>query len=598
MSIKYLNIAKLATFLLLLFPLIAYSNITLKHVITGIENTPLNNAKERLAIKQKGLEDSLTPDEVQHLFEQAPHEIRKALQPYGFFNANIKSRLTHPSANRWVAYYHVTPGKPLIITHIDLKIEGEGAKEKTWESVLAHFPIKTGKQFSSSNYDKAKHLLVGTASQQGYIAAKLQRHEVHINTQKKTINIVLHLNTGPRFRFGDINFSKTPLFKEAFLRRFLLFKKGDFYDQAALQTLQQNLTDSHFFNRVEVTPHLDYEKTLKKPSSSQQAQNAAFHYVPVSIKLEPNKTKQYTFGLGYGTDTGVRGLGGLKLSHMGASGQHLQALIRASELETKLTGDYIIPGSNPVTDQYSIGFAFENQHHRPGRSRSLKIIESYTTAFKNWRQTLSLNALYDASSPKGEPKRTNFILYPKMDWLHVKSDNPVKPTRGDRLQFTLLGASRSAYSSINFLQARAQAKWINTFAHRNRFVLRGTIGYTEIRSLRKLPLDLSFYAGGAQSVRGYSYKSIGPGKQLLIASAEYQYRLWGNWYITLFYDVGDANNNFIRGHDQEAAVKLKQGTGVGLLWLSKLGAIHLTLAKALNRLNQPLLVQFSMGPEL
>ena len=71
--------------------------------------------------------------------------------------------------------------------------------------------------------------------------------------------------------------------------------------------------------------------------------------------------------------------------------------------------------------------------------------------------------------------------------------------------------------------------------------------------LTDLPPSLRFYAGGDRSVRGYTYQSLGPkdasgnvigGKHLLVGSVEVEYAISKSWSMALFYDVGNAFNNF------------------------------------------------------
>lgn len=487
-----------------------------------------------------------------------------------------ESHLTHEN-DRWVAHYYVNAGPTLQITVIDLKITGDGENNPAFIRLAHQLPIHVGQKFSSIKYQLAKHKLSELAAQQGYLSAIIRQSQVRIDLEREQVKIIIHMDTGSRFYFGEVNFSKTT-FSDEFLQRFLSFNRGDTYSLLKLRELQQTLSSSNFFDHIEIVPEV--EKAIKNKEQT----------VPITVNLVPSKGKQYIFGAGYGTDTGARGILGIKLRHLTPTGHHLQTLFKTSRIESSVAANYVIPGSNPITDKYTLSLTVDKQHHKPGHSQSVKFIESYTTMLKNWKQTLAFNALYDRSSPRNEPKRFNFLLYPTVDWLRIVSDNQLKPKNGSRIGLTLLGASRSVLSSINFFQVYAHIKLIRTLGHNNRFILRGKLGYTEVQDLSKLPLSLRFYAGGAQSIRGYGYKSIGSGRQLITGSVEYQRRLFRNWYGTVFYDAGNVSSRFTE--------PLKQGAGVGVMWLTPIGAVELTVAKALSRRDQPLLLQFSMGPEL
>ncbi len=52
---------------------------------------------------------------------------------------------------------------------------------------------------------------------------------------------------------------------------------------------------------------------------------------------------------------------------------------------------------------------------------------------------------------------------------------------------------------------------IKSLSEFNRLVIRGDVGYTLINDKSALAPSFQFYAGGAASVRGYDFQSLGPG---------------------------------------------------------------------------------------
>jgi translocation and assembly module TamA len=94
-----------------------------------------------------------------------------------------------------------------------------------------------------------------------------------------------------------------------------------------------------------------------------------------------------------------------------------------------------------------------------------------------------------------------------------------------------------------------------------------------------VPASLLFRAGGTESIRGYSYQSIGnlqdgtvfPTKFLMTTGAEYQHWFNGQWGGALFYDVGTATDNW-------SDRVIYQGIGVGARWHSPVGPVNVDLA--------------------
>ena len=103
-----------------------------------------------------------------------------------------------------------------------------------------------------------------------------------------------------------------------------------------------------------------------------------------------------------------------------------------------------------------------------------------------------------------------------------------------------------------------------------------------LRSGLQVPDSQLFRAGGDDSVRGFSYRSLGPltngvvggGTALLTTSIELARpisknlpSLWG----AVFVDAGNAANGF-------GNLKMSLGTGAGVRWRSPVGPLRLDLA--------------------
>jgi translocation and assembly module TamA len=97
-------------------------------------------------------------------------------------------------------------------------------------------------------------------------------------------------------------------------------------------------------------------------------------------------------------------------------------------------------------------------------------------------------------------------------------------------------------------------------------------GVVAAQSRQGIPSDNLFRAGGAQSVRGYRYLTLGAkdgtatvgGRYLAVASVEYQQPVYRNILAAAFVDVGDAG-------DDVGQMKARWGTGVGMRWRSPIG---------------------------
>src|SRR5262249_12608744 len=145
------------------------------------------------------------------------------------------------------------------------------------------------------------------------------------------------------------------------------------------------------------------------------------------------------------------------------------------------------------------------------------------------QQTLSLGLRDELSQPTdGRPIVSSTMLMPNLNWSKVKSDHPLNPNVGYAIHLNIRGATKALVSNTDFLQVELQTKLLLPLSSVNRLVLKGQLGYTFISDINELPISLQFYTGGAQTVRGYQFQEIGPGRNLLMASAEFQQKIKGN----------------------------------------------------------------------
>jgi translocation and assembly module TamA len=549
-----------------------FAKITFKNNFLGISGNLLENIKTNLEIKKSQI-DHLNPQSIQQFFNDAPDIIKKTLQSFGYFTAQISSNLTH-NKDDWAASFVINPGPPLLITKLNLTITGTGISNTNFQTEIRSFPLKARTILQTNQYNAAKQFLFEVATKYGYLAATFEKKVIYIDLKKYRATVNLVFNTGSRYFFGPITFSENT-FDKNFLKRFLTFKEGAIYNSVKVRETQENFVNSNFFEVVTITPTI----------SNQQDD----YLVPLTIDLVPRKAKQYNFGLGYGTDTGPRGLIGLDMRHITADGQSFKGLIKISQIQKNIEAHYLIPGRNPINNQYDISAAGQMQNFSYGKSNTLQLAYGYITVLNSWQQTLKLSLLHENYQYVNQPVLNSYVLLPSINWLHSKTDNLTHPASGYNININIQGSSKHLLTNTDFLQSQINAKALMSITKNIRLVLRGTLGYTAVHDLKLIPLSLQFYTGGDQSIRGYGYNDIGPGKILNIGSIELRHKIIDDLYATAFYDVGNANNKFLSN--------LQKGAGIGVIYQTTVGAIALSYAKALNIYNHPGRIQFSLGPE-
>ncbi len=543
--------------------------------LSGLKGELLKNVDTKLKLKAGTLE-KVNLENIQNFYRESLEDIPKTLKFYGYFHAQTTPQTIKTLKNNrgYELSFMVNLGPPLKIAKIDLQISGSGAQELKNSSRLKKFPLKTGEIFTIDNYNHAKGFLLDTADRYGYPRALLNKKEVQISLKNNTATIILHLDTKERSYFGKIIFT-TNFFSKKFLARFLPFQSGEYYSNKKLHKLQKALSNSSFFQKIEI---------------NSDAINNQLDKIPVEIIVTPKKSKQYALGAGYGTDTGVRGSAELNLRYLTNTAHSFSSSIQASEIQKNLELNYLIPGNYPPTDSYKFSVAGEKLDLDKGKSLAVQLGATYTTSIKSWQQIIKLNLQHEHYQLTGQPYETSNLLLSTISWSYNQKDDLIRPNKGYAINLKLIGATKYLFSTSNFIQAQLKAKSIYPLSSKTQVILNSILGYTAICDVNKLPLSLQLYTGGTQSIRGFGYNTIGPGTNLIVGSATLRQKIYGDWYIEGFFDAGNVGNDIL---DKPA-----HSVGIGIVWRTPIGALELTYAKAISKPGSPGMIQFNMGPEL
>ena len=551
--------------------------------IYGIDGELETNVRLYLSIEQQKDHPLLSEGRIHRLHKKAPQEISNALQPYGYYRPKIETELNQTDSEAWQAIYTIESGPQLRIAAIDLDVSNEMFSDVAFHPLIANLPLRQGEGFTHINYEKSKANLAKLAAERGYFDARFIEHRVEIDLDAYEARITLHYDSGPRFHFGEVVLAQDVLESEL-LQRYIPFEQGDPYDLNQVIELQQALNDSDYFQLVEVSPG-----EIEVDDRS----------VPISVILTPRKRHKYTLGLGYGTDTGARTKFGWEMPRINRLGHRFDSELNFSQIGYSATAHYRIPVFNPRTDQMVFSAGIINEETDTSISTIRTLGASLNRSRNRWRQTLSINYQqeeFEVADDIGD----STLLMPGISWSRIWGSRRIfLILDGVRFDLSLRGASDKFISDTNFSQATGSIKAIRSVSSRGRLIAHGKLGSTWTRTFHQLPSSVRFFAGGAQSVRGYAYESLGPrdadgevegGKHLMVGSLEYDHRIKGKWRVALFYDRGNAIN--------ATNDPLEEGAGFGIRWQSPVGPIRFDFANAISRDDRPWRFHINIGPDL
>lgn len=553
--------------------------------VEGLTGEYERNVLALLRIYQEREDAELSVLRIEALHRRAPDEIRRALEPFGFYRVEVDASLTRPAAEdgTWVATYQVDAGEPVRVRAVDYRIEGPGADDPAFP---ARFPMQAGDVLLHAEYEKAKESIRRIAARRGYLDFQATRHQVVVDLADYGADISLHIDTGERYFLGDVTFAQDIL-DDRYLQKYVSFEPGDPYDPETLLAFQGTLIGTEYFDRVEIVP--------------QQDKTDAGQRVPILVETSPSKPNKYRFGLGYATDTGPRATLEWRRRYLTRQGHRFKLEATVSEPLQALEGDYRIPVGDPRQDYITIRpdlRAFDTAS-RKGDSQSLQVAYSVLTP-GGWRRTAGIDYRKERFEIADEEDSVDELV-PNITWSKTVTDDPVYTSKGHRIKYALLGSLEGFASPATYLSGSVRFKLIRSFFDDYRFIARTDLGATLADSLFDLPASRRFFAGGDNSIRGWSLDVLGPddpvtndalgGRYLAVGSVELERRIVGKWSGAVFTDFGNA---FDPDFDREVRV----GAGFGVRWRSPIGQVRVDLAFALSKDDDPARLHIVIGPDL
>jgi translocation and assembly module TamA len=549
--------------------------------ITGLDKKLEEAVRASLSLEQYVPRD-VSEAQVARLHAGAEGEIRRALEPYGYYDPVVKSRLD-TGTEPYAAVFDIVPGPLVTVTSSHVEVIGPGARIPEVQRALASFAPRVGEPLEHAKYEASKAAVESALLGAGFLSTRLTSRRVEVTRRTQSAAIDLAWDSGERCRFGDVHFSVAQ-FPEDFLRRFIPWEDGDWYSAEDLRDFQQRLVDADYFATALIQP-----RTAAVPTG----------VVPIDVTLTPAKRTIYSASAYGSTDTGAG-------VHLGYERRWLNR--HAHKL--RLDGDYAerlqaasfsyripLPGRNER--MLNFGTTYRDETTDTSDSQTLRRVANETRKWHDFTRTLGFQ-LMGGDFEIGSERGNSNILFAEGVLSRSKSDDPIFTRRGWSMLASLRVAPSISTNDTSFVQLGAQTKWVRSIGERNRVITRGSVGAMTVDDFDELPPQLRFFAGGDRSIRGFDYQEIGSrnaagdvigGEYLAVVSVELEHYFQPKWGAAVFVDAGDA---FLKSD-----FDLNVGAGAGVRWKSPIGVVRLDLAYPVKtELDKSVRIHVVIGPDV
>lgn len=607
----------------------------LEVVISGVEDPMLSNVRAFVSPFRFAGTGRLTPRRLEQMRLDSEKNARLALRPFGFYHANVTSTVSKTGDRAWRMDVRIQPGPPLMITQSSVELSGPGAGLAELRKWRADWPLTTGRRLVQPTWEDQKQSALQIAADNGYLLAEFSRSLMQADLEKNQARLDLVLDTGEQAVMGEVRF-KQDLVRPYILKNLPRFRSGDPFNAWLMERFRIDLWQIGYFHNIEVIEdrHLDDSPPR----------------VDLDVRLEPRPPNTYQGTIGIGSDTGPRVLLNWNRHFLTDRGDSftLGTGWQDHNNEFLVRGSYRIPRDTPkrqfwiaeallkreteelkirdIEEQGEVLFNLgnvdiEDYSFRVGRMR----VHDRRQGFRQLFETLYAETLYERLDfsprsvdgefpPESRNEFNNSGVSNDTVTLSLGIDLDMPFTRGRA--FDAVGVHHRGWafvsdnswgSELDFVQVYLSSRWTGRAGERWKFLLRGEAGYTNADieniqvpiedqliniSVTELPNLYRFKAGGSTSVRGYDFESLSDSNlgsnNIFTASAEVEYRVYGDWSLAAFYDVGNAFNSW-------SDPDLRQGVGVGIRWYSIAGAVRVDYAKALDLKGEPWQIHFTIG---
>jgi len=475
------------------------------------------------------------------------------------------------------------------------------------EELMPLVQISAGEVFSRRKVTDASNLINDRLGNDGYAFANVNAIP-DLDEEANEVTLTFFVDPGKRVYVRQVNFKGNRKTRDEVLRREMRQMEAAPYDDEKVKLSQARLRRLGYFEAVDV-------ETPAVPGTADQ--------VDMEVEVEEKASGNILAGIGFSQSDGIIFNGSISQDNFLGSGKFVNLALSTSKVNRVASIGYENPywsidgvsrgfnlffrktdaGEANVAD-YSIdrfggNVTFGVPVNETDRIRfgigpeRLDVNTTDGTPFE-YADYLADNNLVDNPERCREDTRdcetSPFnILKTTISWSRDSRDRAILPTSG---WIQRASAAIVPWGDIKYYTIRYKTKWYYPiWDERFVFIPRADIAWGDgFGDTTALPFWENFYAGGVRSVRGYKDNTLGPkddnddaigGNLKAIAGIDLVLPLFLDNRAVRISAFGDVGNVFNTETDFNVDA-VRYSAGVGVDWLSPIGALYVSLAYPFN----------------
>ncbi len=543
----------------------------------------------------------------------------------GYIDFNITSTQVSITPDKEGVYVTININEGNKFTVNEVKMAGDLAIEES--EVTPLLLVSNGQVFSRQLMTATEERITRRLGNEGYTFAKVAGIP-KLDAENNTVDITFFVEPGRRAYVRRINFAGNLKTKDEVLRREMRQMEGGSANTSQIEKSRARLERLGYFKQVDV-------ETVPVAGTGD--------LVDVNYTVEEQPSGSITASLGFSQSDGLILGGAIKQDNFLGSGNSVSLSLNTSDTRKLYSFSFNDPyyTVDGVSRGYSLYYSETDYSDSDITNYNVDTMGADVTFGYPISEITSIrfglgidnNKIKQGSDPAEEVKKflkkegDNFTNFTSNIGIYQSTlNNSLLPTRG--WSQSLSAEVTVPGSDLSFYKLNYRNQFFQPLTKSLTLRLASRLGYGgAYGSTSKLPFFENFYGGGFGSIRGYKDNTLGPkalqsdgdydplgGNILMEGTAEILFPLpfvkdqrmlrtstfldVGNVFSTDCDNTKNSNGKAVSRNCYKPGFQdLRYSVGVGLTWITPMGPLTFSLAKALKTENEDEteVFQFSLG---
>ncbi len=520
--------------------------------------------------------------------------LRNYYQRRGFVNAEVSYRI-ETGNKEWKKniIFVIDENVPVRIENLKYNIETEKvaveevAESESFKRVQRQHILQPGNRYQGINEPEVVGRFQDVLKNLGFPYAEVNII-ADVDTSALTADLTIEAVTGPRAYIDSIQVEGAQSLDKDYIVREAALSEGEMYTMDKIQDAQQQVFNHHMFRFA----------TIAIPEQPRDSS------LTLNMRIKENELRSVELLAGFGTEEKLRGRVSWMHRNVFKKGHRFTSSVRASFIEQTLSLNYLFPyfynTKSSIVISPFIQHLLEGGYelYQGGVTNSyIYRYSQYTTASAAYEFTKNIELTQQSNASL--PDTTREFDLSSFQFSALYSEGLGRQSRGWMIQPSAEISGLFGMATFEFQKLSLDVRRFTQLSSSTTLATRIQGGGIFNVSSDSLPVNVRFYLGGTNSVRGWFRQELGP-KRVITENGNFvEYiPVGGRSFFSFNLELRQELNSFIRGFGVAGFLDggqvwrsvrsigetrpLQFGAGGGIRYQSPIGPLRIDIGYKIN----------------